>query len=97
VPSPFTPNPAARGRRAFIAVNALLLAVGVLLSCSATIGAVPVYGRLTLGIGWAILQLAAFVASTWWYESRARAQSDLPDPPRLTTSTGAARRVGGAR
>jgi len=97
VPPASTQNPAARSRRAFCTVNALPLAASVLLSCSATIGGVAVYGRLTLGIGWAVLQLALFVASTWWYESRARTRSDLPDPPRPTTGIGAAPRAGGAR
>ncbi|MFF8848060.1 hypothetical protein ACF08N_36090 [Streptomyces sp. NPDC015127] len=54
-----------------VTINALPLAVGVLLSCSTTLGATPVYGRLTLGLGWAFVQLAVLVGGTCWYEHRA--------------------------
>ncbi|SEB80637.1 hypothetical protein [Streptomyces sp. TLI_105] len=53
-----------------VTINALPLAVGVLLSCSTTLGATAVYGRLTLGLGWAFVQLAALVGGTCWYEHR---------------------------
>ncbi|MEV6796666.1 hypothetical protein AB0M87_33045 [Streptomyces sp. NPDC051320] len=53
-----------------VTINALPLAVGVLLSCSTTLGATAVYGRLTLGLGWAFVQLAVLVGGTCWYEHR---------------------------
>ncbi|POX47537.1 hypothetical protein C3489_29300 [Streptomyces sp. Ru71] len=57
-----------RAQRRFLAVNAVPLAVGVVLSCAAGLAAAPVYGRSTLGIVWGILQLGVFVGSVWWYE-----------------------------
>ncbi|MEV0977294.1 hypothetical protein [Streptomyces sp. NPDC049915] len=60
-----------RAQRVFLAVNAVPLAAGVVLSCDGALAAVPVDGRLTLGIVWGILQLSLFVASTWWYENQA--------------------------
>ncbi|MFG3160048.1 hypothetical protein ACGFY8_09210 [Streptomyces sp. NPDC048232] len=73
-----------------VTVNALPLAVGVLLSCSTTLGEVSVYGRLTLGTAWALTQLLVLVGGTWWYESRA-ASSCEPAP----ATTSASRSVGG--
>ncbi|MFG2623121.1 hypothetical protein ACGFXC_36480 [Streptomyces sp. NPDC048507] len=74
-----------------VTVNALQLAVGVLLSCSTSLGEVSVYGRLTLGIAWAFTQLAVLIGGTWWYECRAVSSSD---PASATTA--AARSAGGA-
>lgn len=74
-----------------VTVNALPLAVGVLLSCSTTLGEISVYGRLTLGIAWALTQLVVLVAGTWWYENRA-ASSFEPAP----ATTAASRPAGGA-
>ncbi|MER7536932.1 hypothetical protein ABTX77_19455 [Streptomyces sp. NPDC097704] len=64
-------------RRTFLAVNAVPLGIGVVLSCSTALTAVRVYGRLTLGVVWAFLQLTLFLGSVWWYEGRA---DDLDDP-----------------
>ncbi len=74
-----------------VTVNALPLAVGVLLSCSTTLGEISVYGRLTLGIAWALTQLVVLVAGTWWYEKRA-ASSFAP----ASATTAASRPAGGA-
>ncbi|MCZ0991082.1 hypothetical protein [Streptomyces diastatochromogenes] len=60
-----------RAQRVFLAVNAVPLAVGVVLSCVAAVAAVPVYGRLTLGVVWGVLQLGVFVATAWRYEKQA--------------------------
>ena len=60
-----------RDTRVLVTVNALTLAVGVLLSCSRALGEISVYGRLTLGMAWALTQLAVLVGATWWYENRA--------------------------
>ncbi|WP_424857891.1 hypothetical protein [Streptomyces sp. SAI-170] len=65
-----------RAQRVFLAVNAMPLAVGILLSCAAEAAAAPVYGRLTLGLVWGILQLGVFVASAWWYEVRSTRACD---------------------
>ncbi|GHG97911.1 hypothetical protein [Streptomyces rubradiris] len=73
-----------------VTVNALPLAVGVLLSCSTTLGETSVYGRLTLGMAWALTQLVVLVGGTWWHESRA-ASSCEPTP----VTTAASRSVGG--
>ncbi|MFB7755145.1 hypothetical protein ACFC18_36935 [Streptomyces sp. NPDC056121] len=59
-----------RAQRVFLAVNAVPLAAGIVLSCTAGLATVPVRGRLTLGITWGILQLGVFLGSTWWYENR---------------------------
>ncbi|WP_189231499.1 hypothetical protein [Streptomyces flaveolus] len=74
-----------------VTVNALPLAVGVLLSCSTPLGEISVYGRLTLGIAWALTQLIILVAGTWWYENRATS----PFEPASAT-TAASRSAGGA-
>ncbi|MFF5389667.1 hypothetical protein ACFY5H_15005 [Streptomyces sp. NPDC013012] len=74
-----------------VTVNALPLAVGVLLSCSTPLGEIPVYGRLTLGIAWALTQLVVLVGGTWWYENRA-ASSFEPG----SATTAASRSAGGA-
>lgn len=80
-----------RDTRVLVTVNALPLAVGVLLSCSTALGGISVYGRLTLGMAWALTQLVVLVAGTWWYENRA-ASSLEP----ASGTTPAARSAGGA-
>ncbi|WP_406864221.1 hypothetical protein ABZO31_28795 [Streptomyces sp. HUAS MG47] len=81
VPTPAVPPPAPPGgdgtsgagrrvRRTFLALNAVLLGVGVVLSCSTTLTGITVYGRLTLGVVWGVLQLGVFLGSVWWYEDR---------------------------
>ncbi len=65
-------------RRTFLAVNAVPLAVGVVLSCSTVLTGTRVYGRLTLGVVWGALQLGVFLVSVWWYEARS-ARPDGPD------------------
>ncbi|MFF9344994.1 MULTISPECIES: hypothetical protein [unclassified Streptomyces] len=75
-----------------VTVNALPLAIGVLLSCSTSLGGISVYGRLTLGMAWALTQLVALVAGTWWYENRV-ASSSAPVPG---ATAAAARSAGGA-
>ncbi|MEU0599415.1 hypothetical protein ABZ484_14390 [Streptomyces sp. NPDC006393] len=74
-----------------VTVNALPLAVGVLLSCSTTLGEISVYGRLTLGMAWALTQLVVLVGGTWWHENRA-ASSFEP----TSATTAASRSAGGA-
>ncbi|MFG2328133.1 hypothetical protein ACGFMM_00770 [Streptomyces sp. NPDC048604] len=65
------PDGTGRGvRRAFLVVNAVPLAIGVMLSCAPVIAGVTVYGQLTLGVVWVFLQLGLFLTSTWWYEDR---------------------------
>jgi hypothetical protein len=54
----------------FLIVNAVPLGIGVVLSCSTALTAVQVYGRLTLGVVWGVLQLVVFLGSVWWYEDR---------------------------
>jgi hypothetical protein len=66
-----------------VTVNALPLAVGVLLSCSTTLGEVSVYGRLTLGMAWALTQLVVLVGATWWHENRAASSCE---PASATTT-----------
>ncbi|MGW2014688.1 hypothetical protein [Streptomyces sp. NPDC001927] len=68
--SPSVPAPAGRHvRRTFLTVNAVPLGVGIVLSCSTALTGVQVYGRLTLGVVWATLQLCVFLGSVWWYEA----------------------------
>ncbi|MFF9199160.1 hypothetical protein ACF09L_28535 [Streptomyces sp. NPDC014779] len=67
--APSQPSP--NDTRVLVTINALPLAVGVLLSCSTTLGEISVYGRLTLAMGWALTQLVVLVGGTWWYENRA--------------------------
>ncbi|MFF9065506.1 hypothetical protein ACF09E_09135 [Streptomyces sp. NPDC014891] len=68
-----------RDTRVLVTINALPLAVGVLLSCSTTLGEISLYGRLTLATGWALTQLVVLVGGAWWYEARA-ASSGEPEP-----------------
>ncbi|WP_143660252.1 hypothetical protein [Streptomyces sp. t99] len=90
MPSPSSRHPS-RDTQVLVTVNALPLAVGVLLSCSTPLGEISVYGRLTLGITWAFTQLAVLVAGTCWYENRAASSFE---PPSATTA--ASRPAGGA-
>ncbi|MEV5313246.1 hypothetical protein [Streptomyces sp. NPDC052610] len=73
-----------------VTVNALPLAVGVLLSCSTALGEISVYGRLTLGMAWALSQLVVLVGGTWWHENRAASSRE---PASVTTA--ASRPAGG--
>lgn len=64
---PARPGPA---DRAYIVVNAVPLAAGIVLSTFTDIPAVSVSGNLTLGILWSVLQCGLFVATAWAYEAR---------------------------
>ncbi|MFF7476731.1 DUF485 domain-containing protein [Streptomyces sp. NPDC008092] len=59
-----------RTQRAFVAVNLVPFAAGIVLSCFTDVPAVAVFGKLTLGLVWGVLQCVLFVATAWWYESR---------------------------
>lgn len=59
-----------RVRRTFLVVNAAPLVVGVVLSCSTLLSGAHVYGRLTLGLVWGVLQLGVFLAAVGWFEGR---------------------------
>ncbi|APE25443.1 hypothetical protein [Streptomyces venezuelae] len=74
-----------------VTVNALPLAVGVLLSCSTSLGEISVYGRLTLALTWAFAQLVVLVGGTWWYEYRAASSFEA-----APATTAASRSAGGA-
>ncbi|WP_405864014.1 MULTISPECIES: DUF485 domain-containing protein [unclassified Streptomyces] len=65
-----------RTQRAFLVVNAVPFTVGSVLSCFTDVPAVRVYGELTLGLVWGILQCGLFVATAWLYESRSTRSSD---------------------
>ncbi|MFF5701323.1 hypothetical protein ACFY7H_02240 [Streptomyces sp. NPDC012794] len=91
MPSASSRHPS-RDTRVLVTGNALPLAVGVLLSCSTALGEISVYGRLTLGIAWALTQLAVLIGGTWWYENRA-ASSFEP----ASGTAAAARSAGGVR
>lgn len=65
-----------RAQRAFLAVNAVPLAAGIVLHSFTDVPAIPVYGRLTLGLLWGILQSGLFVATAWWYEARCTRSCD---------------------
>ncbi|MFE5483941.1 hypothetical protein [Streptomyces sp. NPDC056527] len=70
-----------RVRRTFLAVNAVPLAIGLVLSCATALGGVAVYGRLSLGLVWGFLQLGLFVASAWWFEDRSTRLSGSDERP----------------
>ncbi|MFC6064026.1 hypothetical protein [Streptomyces ochraceiscleroticus] len=78
-----------RAQRVFLALNAVPFAVGVVLSCAAELAAAPVYGRLTLGLGWGVLQLGVFAGSVWWYENRATRVCDPLERPPTPGASGA--------
>ncbi|MGW8363341.1 hypothetical protein ACWGK1_22550 [Streptomyces wedmorensis] len=76
------PPPAARLiRKTFLVVNAVPLAVGILVSCATALAEITVYGRVTLGVVWGLLQLGVFLGSVWWYESRTTSRCDHADGP----------------
>ncbi|MFH9294997.1 hypothetical protein [Streptomyces sp. NPDC017520] len=81
-----SPSPS-RDLRVLVTVNALPLAVGVLLSCSTPLGAISLYGRLTLALGWALAQLVVLVGAAWWYESRSASSGE---PASATTAASSA-------
>ncbi|WP_158718917.1 hypothetical protein [Streptomyces globisporus] len=78
-----------RAQRVFLAVNAAPFAVGVVLSCTAELAAAPVYGRLTLGLLWGVLQLGVFAGSVWWYENQATHVCDPLEQSLMSEAPGA--------
>ncbi|MEU9859493.1 hypothetical protein AB0D99_01370 [Streptomyces sp. NPDC047971] len=91
--SPSAPAAAGRHvRRTFLTLNAVPLGIGVVLSCSTALTAVQVYGRLTLGVVWGLVQLAVFLGSVWWYEDRSTRLAE----PRRSSSPASARQEPGA-
>ncbi|MCX4515128.1 hypothetical protein OHA27_33375 [Streptomyces sp. NBC_01619] len=74
-----------RAQRSFLVANAVPLAAGIALSSFTDIPAVPVYGQLTLGLVWGILQCGLFVATAWLYETRS---TRLCDPVEQSLASG---------
>ncbi|MFF9092573.1 hypothetical protein ACF1AX_05610 [Streptomyces sp. NPDC014802] len=70
-----------RAQRVFLAVNAVPLAVGIVLSCAAGLAAAPLHGRWTLGIVWGGLQLGVFAGGAWWYENHSMRVCDPLEEP----------------
>ncbi|MFF0559339.1 hypothetical protein [Streptomyces sp. NPDC004266] len=95
MPSSFTPPPPGHtpephpsptvlvrereAQRAFLVANAVPLAIGILLSWSSSLSGARLYGHLTLGIAWGLLQLGVFVATAWRYDGHAAGTSRTPD------------------
>ncbi|NEB04208.1 DUF485 domain-containing protein [Streptomyces sp. SID13726] len=73
-----------RAQRDFVVVNGIPFAVGITLSCFTDVPAVQVYGELTLGLVWGVLQCALFIATAWLYELRSTRSAD-PLEQALTT------------
>ncbi|MFI8537562.1 DUF485 domain-containing protein [Streptomyces aquilus] len=65
-----------RAQRAFLFVNGIPFAVGITLSCFTDVPGVQVYGELTLGLVWGVLQCALFIATAWLYEMRSTRSAD---------------------
>ncbi|WOX21615.1 hypothetical protein [Streptomyces solicathayae] len=65
-----------RAQLTFLVVNAVPLTVGILVFPFTDVASAPVYGRLTLGVLWGLLQGGLFVASTWWHEHRSTRSCD---------------------
>ncbi|MGW3667193.1 DUF485 domain-containing protein [Streptomyces sp. NPDC005141] len=65
-----------RAQREFLVVNGAPFAVGITLSCFTDVPAVQVYGELTLGLVWGVLQCALFIATAWLYEMRSTRSAD---------------------
>ncbi|GHB32562.1 hypothetical protein GCM10010377_23710 [Streptomyces viridiviolaceus] len=82
-------------RRRFLVVNAVPLAIGVVLSCSTALCGATVYGRLTLGVVWGVLQLGVLLGSVWWYEARSARLCDPVERPPAGTAGGPAAREPG--
>ncbi|MCT7352820.1 hypothetical protein N4P33_11655 [Streptomyces sp. 15-116A] len=75
-------------QRAFLVVNGVPLVIGVVLSCSTAVSGVEVYGRLTLGVVWSVLQLGVFLVSAWWHENRSARLCEGIERPSAQTAGG---------
>ncbi|MFH8573866.1 hypothetical protein [Streptomyces sp. NPDC017993] len=80
-----------RPQRAFIVVNAGPLAVAIVLYCIPQLSGTEVFGQITLGITWGLLQLGLFISTSWWYENRSSTLCDAgnrsPDSVRPQAKT----------
>ncbi|MFG3289069.1 DUF485 domain-containing protein [Streptomyces sp. NPDC048179] len=65
-----------QAQRALLAINGVPFAAGIVLSSFTKVPAIPVHGRLTLGLTWGVLQIGLFVATTWLYEARCTGSCD---------------------
>lgn len=65
-----------RAQRDFLVVNGIPFTVGITLSCFTDVPAVQVYGKLTLGLVWGVLQCVLFIATAWLYEMRSTRSAD---------------------
>ncbi|MEU6226697.1 DUF485 domain-containing protein [Streptomyces sp. NPDC047042] len=65
-----------RTQRDFLVVNGIPFTLGITLSCFTDVPAVRVYGELTMGLVWGVLQCALFIATAWLYESRSTRSAD---------------------
>ncbi|MFE5483841.1 hypothetical protein [Streptomyces sp. NPDC056527] len=92
-----------RAQRGFLVANGVPLAAGISLSSFTDVPAVPVFGQLTVGLLWGLLQCGLLVATAWRYETRSARTCDpleesltsgLPDAATLTFG---AHRINGRR
>ncbi|MFK0288764.1 DUF485 domain-containing protein [Streptomyces sp. NPDC090499] len=65
-----------RLQRTFVLVNATPFVTGIALACFTKIPALSVYGKITFGLVWGLLQCGVFVATAWSYDSRSRRSCD---------------------
>jgi hypothetical protein len=56
--------------RAYVAANAVPLVIGIALHLLTEIPAAHVYGHITLGLVWGVLQFCIFAVGVWVYETR---------------------------
>lgn len=74
-----------RAQRSFFVVNAVPLAAGIVLGSFTGLPSVLVYGQLTLGVMWGILQCGLFVATAWRLEGQS---TRLCDPIEQSLASG---------
>lgn len=93
-----------RAQRDFLVVNGVPFAVGITLSCFTDVPSVQVYGKLTLGLVWGVLQCALFIATAWLYERRSTRSADPLEqaltsavPPAAVSDVSGAASVNGSR
>ncbi|MFD7966677.1 hypothetical protein ACFV5J_38420 [Streptomyces zaomyceticus] len=81
---------AQRSQRDFLTANGVPLAAGVYLSTFTDVPATPVYGQVTLGLLWGLLQCGLLVATAWRYETRSTRECDPHEESLLSRRPGAA-------
>ncbi|MFD8952499.1 hypothetical protein ACFV0B_27000 [Streptomyces xanthophaeus] len=77
-------------QRGVLTANGVPLAAGIYLSSFTDVPATPIYGQVTLGLLWGLLQCGLLVATAWRYETRSPRECDPHEESLLSLHPGAA-------